>query len=93
MTKLTTQIPGATRGALRLAAVLAALSLSLAGCGDKEGNLVIVSGGGGTPSTEPTPTPQATPQTGPFVLVTWEWSYTDQDGQVVARNRLQGISR
>lgn len=30
---------------------------------------------------------------GPFVLVTWEWTYTDQEGQVVARSRQQGISR
>jgi acyl dehydratase len=30
---------------------------------------------------------------GPFVLVTWETTYTDQDGEVVARSRLQGISR
>ena len=30
---------------------------------------------------------------GPFVLVTWEWTYTDQDGVVVARARQQGISR
>lgn len=30
---------------------------------------------------------------GPFVLVTWETTYTDQTGEVVARARLQGISR
>jgi acyl dehydratase len=30
---------------------------------------------------------------GPFVLVTWEWTYTNQDGDVVARGRQQGISR
>ena len=30
---------------------------------------------------------------GPFVLVTWERTYTNQDGVVVARSRQQGISR
>ena len=30
---------------------------------------------------------------GPFVLVTWETSYTDQDGNLLARSRQQGISR
>lgn len=30
---------------------------------------------------------------GPFALVTWETTYTDQDGNVVARARRQGISR
>jgi acyl dehydratase len=30
---------------------------------------------------------------GPFVLVTWERTYTNQDGDVVARSRQQGISR
>jgi acyl dehydratase len=30
---------------------------------------------------------------GPFALVTWETTYTNQDGEVVARARLQGISR
>jgi acyl dehydratase len=30
---------------------------------------------------------------GPFVLVTWETTFTDQHGDVVARYRLQGISR
>jgi len=30
---------------------------------------------------------------GPFVLVTWETTFTNQHGDVVARSRLQGISR
>jgi acyl dehydratase len=30
---------------------------------------------------------------GPFALVTWETTFTNQDGDVVARCRLQGISR
>ena len=30
---------------------------------------------------------------GRFVLVTWETTFTNQDGDVVARSRLQGISR
>ena len=30
---------------------------------------------------------------GPFVLVTWETTFTNQEGDVVARSRLQGISR
>ena len=30
---------------------------------------------------------------GRFVLVTWETTYTDQTGEVVARSRQQGISR
>jgi acyl dehydratase len=30
---------------------------------------------------------------GPFVLVTWETTYTDQSGTVLARARQQGISR
>jgi acyl dehydratase len=30
---------------------------------------------------------------GPFVLVTWETTYVNQDGDVVATSRLQGISR
>jgi acyl dehydratase len=30
---------------------------------------------------------------GPFVLVTWETTFTDQAGEVLARCRLQGISR
>jgi acyl dehydratase len=30
---------------------------------------------------------------GPFVLVTWEWTFTDQRGSVIARCRQQGISR
>ena len=30
---------------------------------------------------------------GPFVLVTWETTFTNQDGDVVARSRQQGISR
>jgi acyl dehydratase len=30
---------------------------------------------------------------GPFALVTWETTFTNQDGTVVARCRLQGISR
>lgn len=30
---------------------------------------------------------------GPFVLVTWETTFTNQDGRTVARARLQGISR
>lgn len=30
---------------------------------------------------------------GPFVLITWETTYTNQAGHVVARSRLQGISR
>jgi acyl dehydratase len=30
---------------------------------------------------------------GPFALVTWETTYTNQDEEVVARARLQGISR
>jgi acyl dehydratase len=30
---------------------------------------------------------------GPFALVTWETTYTNQDGEVVARARLHGISR
>ncbi len=30
---------------------------------------------------------------GPFVIVTWETTFTDQHGAVLARSRLQGISR
>ena len=30
---------------------------------------------------------------GPFVVVTWETTFTDQHGSVLARCRLQGISR
>lgn len=30
---------------------------------------------------------------GPFVLVSWETTFTNQDGDVVAKARLQGISR
>jgi len=30
---------------------------------------------------------------GPFALVTWETTFVNQDGEVVARCRLQGISR
>jgi hypothetical protein len=30
---------------------------------------------------------------GPFALITWETTYTNQDGDVVARARLRGISR
>ena len=30
---------------------------------------------------------------GPFVVVTWETTFTDQQGSVLARCRLQGISR
>ena len=30
---------------------------------------------------------------GPFVLVTWETTFTDRAGEVLARCRLQGISR